>query len=67
MRNFNGAVNDWCYFNRLLTDQRVANRITTAGFCHALLNIDGEYRWWKLRRKDYTLYMEGTTTKFIKQ
>lgn len=59
------AINDWSYMDRLLTGKQIVNRHTTPAYCWALINDDGIYRWWKLRRKDYKLLKETTTTKFI--
>jgi hypothetical protein len=59
--SFNGAVNDWAYFDRLLSFQWVAKRLTTKGYCWALVNVNqcegvgAKYKWWKLRRRDYKL------------
>jgi hypothetical protein len=55
------AMNDWVYFNRLLSFQWVAKRHTTKGYCWALINVAqskgcrAEYKWWKLNRKTYKL------------
>lgn len=62
------SINDWEYFNRLLSFQWVAKKETTKAYCYALVNsnqskgVNAQYVWWKLKRSNYKLTKQQPKT-----